>query len=238
MIRDSKQDTHYLTVEGDNFFERNFKNKEVPELRTNKISIADQIKNLKINFASVLEYGCNYGDILNYFKKNQIAKSCFGIEASLKAVDYGRMLYNENITLYHGTIANNPINSDLKFNNFFELVIVDDVFGWVSRETLFSSIANIDSSLKEDGYLFIRDFYPNGKVKTRNKHVKEGFVFNHKVPGSHAQIFVDSGMYEIVSQHIFIDQSTMSASFKTHREFESRWADTILKKSYSGYFSE
>ena len=66
-MKNSKQDDYYLNTEGNSFFQRNFKDKEVPELRLTKQIIYDEIKQSKIQFNKVLEYGGNYGDLLNYF---------------------------------------------------------------------------------------------------------------------------------------------------------------------------
>ena len=71
-MKKSKQDDYYLNVEGNSFFQRNFKDKEVPELRLTKQIIYDEIKQSNIQFNKVLEYGGNYGDLLNYLKKKEL----------------------------------------------------------------------------------------------------------------------------------------------------------------------
>ena len=45
-------------------------------------------------------------------------------------------------------------------NFISDLTIVNDVFCWISRETLFQSINNIDRTLKVMADFLIRDFYP------------------------------------------------------------------------------
>lgn len=235
-MKKSKQDQHYLDKEGDDFFTRNFLGKAAPELRKNKESILEQLLALGVPFPRTLEFGCNYGDLLNQLSKRGLADDCVGVEASRKAIEFGRSLYQGNVVFHQGTIADNPVNDDSDSISPFDLVIVDDVFGWISRETIFQSVTNIDNTVREGGYLFIRDFFPNGKVKNPNHHVSDGSVFNFKVPGSHASIFLAAGIYEVVSQKIFMDRSEMSSGYKSSREFESRWADTILRKSHSAFF--
>ena len=146
--------------------------------------------------------------------------------------------YGEKIKLYKGTIAKNSINSNKKFENFFDLIIIDDVFGWVSRETILQSITNIDNLLKDDGYIFIRDFIPDKRIKNKNHHVKGDFVFNFKVPESHASIFLSTGIYETYWQKVFYDKIGMSTKYKTDNIFNYRWTDIILKKSLKNYFVE
>lgn len=234
-MKQSIQDDYYLTTEGDNFFKRNFEGKAVPALRPNKQTILTQLTELKIQPTSVLEYGCNYGDLLHALSPG--ANECIGVEASTKAVEFGNSIYGGKTRLHKGTIADNPINADEHFAQRFDLVMIDDVFGWVSRETLFHSIANIDKALKDGGYLFIRDFFPAERIRNKNHHVSADIVYNYKVPGSHAQIFIDSGIYAIHHQRTFIDQTEMSANYRSSRLFESRWTDVILRKSYRDYFN-
>ena len=235
-MKKSKQDTHYFEHEGDNFFKRNFAGKTPPQLRGPKVSILEQILSAGKSFPRVLEYGCNYGDLLNRFLELGVSTYCVGVEASSSAIAFGRELYADRVVFHHGTIAENPINQAGEARAEFDLIIVDDVFGWVSRETIFESVANIHGVLADGGLLFIRDFLPNGKAKNPNHHVADGSVFNFKVPGSHSTLFLASGSYEVVWQRTFMDQTSMSANYKSKREFESRWADTVLKKSLTGYF--
>lgn len=231
----SAQDDYYLTKEGDDYFQRNFGGKEPPRLRMHKISIHEQIVELGVAGKAVLEYGCCYGDLLAVLAEEP-GRLCVGIEASSDAVAFGRRHYGEMVQFHHGTIAENPVNAAPEYRGRFDLVIVDDVFGWVSRETLFQSFANIDQMLAEGGHLFIRDFYPIEKLKNRNHHVADAEVFNYKIPGSHARLFENAGLYEIISQRIWIDKTPMSTTYKGNRQFGSRWADTVLRKSTTGYY--
>ena len=97
--------------------------------------------------------------ILNYLKKNERIDEAICVDASNDALDFGRQNYGDSIKFVHGTISNNKINDDPAFQNFFDLIIIDDVFGWVSRETLFQSITTIDNALADVGFLFILDFF-------------------------------------------------------------------------------
>ena len=232
----SVQDEYYLNKEGDDFFTRNFEGKDVPVLRHNKISILECIDNAKIEFDSVIEFGCNYGDLLNYYSE-KMSKVAVGVEASKKAVDHGTSLYGDNIELHHGVITDNAISNDRANNGRFDLAIVDDVFSWVSRETILDSIATVDRAIKDGGFLFIRDFKPHNFTKTRNHHIQDDEVFNFKVVGSHFQILLNTGMYEVVSENIYYDQ-TMSAGYKCDNPFNFRWSDVVLQKRINGYFDE
>lgn len=237
-MKQSRQDEEYLKREGDDFFNRNFAGKELPELRSNKVVILDEIGQSRIAFKRVLEYGCNYGDILARFLDLGMAEECVGVEASAAAVEFGRSRYGGKVDLRQGTIADNPVNAEEGNAGRFDLIIVDDVFSWVSRETLLQSMANIDSVLADGGHIFIRDFWPDRRVKNQNHHVKDGSVFNYKLPGSHAQILIAMGCYEIQWQKIWYDDIGMSTDYKCDNSFNYRWTDVILRKSVGGYFNE
>ncbi|MGI0022373.1 MAG: class I SAM-dependent methyltransferase [Nitrososphaeraceae archaeon] len=237
-MKNSKQDRYYLDVEGNDFFKRNLPKGNLPELRHNKALIYKNIINSGIKFEKVLEYGCNYGDLLYQIKKNNHKIQCFGVEASKDAVEFGNLKFGKNIKLIHGTVANNKINDNKKFQNYFDLIIIDDVFGWISRETILQSVANIDDLLTDGGHIFIRDFYPDKRLKTKNYHVKRGFIFNYKVPCSHAGIFLNSGIYEVEWETVFFDNIGISTKYKSDNKFIYRWTDIILKKSYNNYFLE
>ena len=238
-MKKSKQDEYYLLTESDNFFDRMTKSKDdKTSLRFNKVSIYEAIKESKVNTDIVLEFGCNYGDLLYRLLSNGHSKKCFGIEPSAKAVKFGLEKFGKSILFNRGTIADNKINDSNDYNNFFDLIIIDDVFGWISRETILQSITNIDSLLKDGGIIFIRDFYPDKRVKNLNHHVSEETIYNYKIPSSHASIFRATGMYEVEWQKTYFDEIGMSTGYKCDNNFNYRWIDVILKKSTTGFFNE
>ena len=233
-MRVSKQDQYYLDVEGDAFFERNKGDGDPKQLRAKKQEIVEQVAECGIEPARVLEFGCNYGDLLHHYAK--AGAKCFGVEPSAKAVAFGTQSFGDAVNLVQGTIAQNPINGDGAHTGWFDLVVVDDVFCWVSRETLYQSIANIDDVLSDGGFLFIREFHPLSSAKNPNHHVAEGEVYCYKPRDLHSSIFTASGMYEIVARRVWMDADDTWVREKGAGGFESRWADTILRKSFGDYY--
>ena len=236
----SKQENYYLNIEGDAFFNRNVDTENIPKLRKNKISILETISKLNKKYSNLfncIEFGCNYGDLLNNIFKYKISKNCFGVEASKKAVDFGNKLYGENIKLFHGSIAKNNLIKN-ENHETFDLIIIDDVLSWVSRETIFQSIANVDFLLRPGGFIFIRDFYPNKHIKNHNHHAKKHTIYNFKVLGSHAMILLSSGGYQIETQNIFYDEIGMSTSYKADNPYIYRWTDIVLIKTKEKDFEE
>jgi SAM-dependent methyltransferase len=234
-MRASRQDRHYLTTEADAFFERNHAQADPRVLRPHKRRIADQLSEAGVRPRRVLEYGCGYGDLLHHFSASG-ASECVGVEPSKRAVELGTSAYGARVRLVQGTIADNAVNADPAIQRTFDLVVVDDVFCWVSRETLFQSIANIDDALAEGGHLFIREFFPLANRRNRNHHVDGEDVYCHKPAGPHAAIFTASGVYAVVWQQVTMDAADKWVAGAGRDPFESRWSDVVLRKSSSDYW--
>ena len=96
-MKESKQDEYYLKKEGNSYFQRNISKTDTPEIRDSKKIIFDEIKESGILFNKVLEYGCNYGDLLYYMKNKNGAQECIGVEASDEAIAFVEKLYSDSI---------------------------------------------------------------------------------------------------------------------------------------------
>ena len=234
-MRSATQDRHYLEREADDFFFRNFRDADPTALRKAKRGIAAAIEEAGIRPTRVLEFGCNYGDLLNHYAEVHGAQ-CYGVEPSQAAVEFGRSAYGDRVHLERGTLAAFPLQARDDFRHAFDLVIVEDVFCWVSRETLFQSIANVDDALGEGGALFIREFLPQRNERNRNHHVETQDVYCYKPSAPHARMFTASGMYDVVWQKTWIDPEDPWVREGGRPAFESRWCDTVLRKSFSGYY--
>lgn len=235
-MKESRQDRYYLEVEGDKFFERNMSAVDPRKLRPHKARIAEQIAECGLQPRRVLEYGCNYADLLNHYAVQEQGVECVGVEVSAKALELGRASYGDRVRLCHGTIARNEINDDPDFRGHFDLVIVDDVLCWVSRETIFESVANIDDVLQEGGLLYLREFYPQANRRNANHHVSDEAVFCYKPAGPHYRMLTASGVYEIVWQKVTLDHADNWVRERGKDAFDSRWVDTILRKSLTEFF--
>ncbi len=235
-MKESRQDRYYLEVEGDEFFDRNMKTVDAHRLRPHKARIVEQIAECGLQPKKILEYGCNYADLLHHYATAAEGAECFGVEVSAKALEFARESYGDEMKLYRGTIARNEINDDSRYRGYFDLVIIDDVFCWVSRETLYESIANIDDVLQDAGFLYIREFYPQANRRNVNHHVSDESIFCYKPAGPHHRVFTASGIYAVVWQKVTTDRADSWAREQGKDRFDSRWVDTILRKSLSEYF--
>ena len=229
------QDEHYLAAEADAFFERNREHFDPSALRATKRKILDQLAGCAPPPRRVLEFGCNYGDLLAHYATANDARAV-GVEPSGKAVAFGREHFGDAIDLHVGTIADNPITRDPANRGAFDLVIVDDVLCWVSRETIFESIAAIDAMLADGGHLFLREFLPLKSSRNRNHHVEGEDVWCYKPSGPHATMFTAAGTYAVVSQTIELDTEDAWVRERERDAFESRWQNAVLRKSLGGYW--
>ncbi|MEO0652512.1 MAG: methyltransferase domain-containing protein, partial [Planctomycetota bacterium] len=218
------QDRYYLDVEADAFHERNHADSDPAVLRPHKQRILARLERAGVRPRKVIEFGCAYGDLLNHYATEHDAQA-FGVEPSEKAVRKGLEAYEGRARLMRGTIAENEVVADAAQHGTFDLVIVDDVFCWVSRETLFQSVANIDALLADGGHLYIQEFLPLHQTRNRNHHAGELEVWCHKPRGPHLAMFTASGAYEVVYQEVSIDGADGWVSSNEKPPFESRWSN-------------
>lgn len=231
------QDRRYLLTEADAFHERNHASSDPATLRPRKARIAEQLARGGARPSAVIEFGCAYGDLLDHFAREHGARAV-GVEPSAKAVEMGRAAYGDAVELHVGTMADNPVSADPASRGAYDVVVVDDVFCWVSRETIFASVANLDALLRDGGFLFVQEFLPLRQVRNRNHHVSEEEVWCHKPRGPHSAMFTASGAYEVVYQEVHMDGDDLWLRERGLDPFESRWASTVLRKSFGEYFED
>ena len=185
-----------------------------------------QLRNYNID--NILEIGCHIGDLLNYSVDLFNANKGYGIEPSSKAVLEGNKRFPKC------NLVNSIAFDDSAFNEIpkCDLAIVNDVFCWVSRETILKTIANIDLHLKEEGHIIIRDFYPNSNIRNKNKHVVDQDVYCHKIKGSHVELFLNTGNYQLISSSVFTDNNFSLSKTKEFSLLENRWIDVLLQKKW------
>jgi SAM-dependent methyltransferase len=233
-MKQSPQDKHYLASEADDFFDRNKGGWDPKQLRPKKRLLLANVEKAGVQPKRVIEFGCAYGDLLNHWA--QAGATCVGVEPSAKAVAMGKELYGDAVELHVGTVADNVVSADPAQRGSFDLIMIDDVFCWVSRETIFQSVANIDDLLADGGYLYIREFLPRATSRNANHHVQGEDVFCYKPIGPHLSMFTSSGIYEIVYQEVTMDTQDGWIDAQGADPFQSRWSDAILRKSYNDYF--
>lgn len=215
------QDDKFLESEGNNWFSRN------QDYLNNKASEEDVIlriiKEYNLTPKKVFEVGCSNGWRLNEINK-LYGSDCFGVEPSEKAILDGQKKY-PNINFYQSTASNIPI----EIKN--DLVIINYVLHWVSRNSLLKSIAEIDRIVDNDGYLLIGDFFPDNPTIKGYHHLSDGEVFTYKI--DYAAIFLATGMYTLVAKNTF-DHETHN--FQGKVAGDNRGVCVLLRKSDKEFF--
>ena len=234
----SPQDAQYLDREADAFYERNLQASDPLSLRPAKRRIAQWIDEAGVRPRCVLEYGCSHGDLLHHYVRERGVVEARGIEPSGRAVERGRAAYGDAVRLDRGTLAENPLCGDPESRGHFDLIVIEDVLCWVGRDSLFRSIANVDEALAEGGFLFLREFLPRQSTRNRNHHVEDAEVYCYKPSGPHFRMFTASGAYAVVAQRVWMDREDRWVEDAGRDPFESRWCDSLLRKSGADYFEE
>jgi cyclopropane fatty-acyl-phospholipid synthase-like methyltransferase len=222
------QDNYYFDKEANDFFDRNqYDFSKLPEKKQHLVDkFYSQLRNFKID--NILEIGCHIGDLLNYSVNLLNSEKGYGIEPSSKAVLEGKKRFPKC------NLINSIACDDTAFSEIpkCDLAIVNDVFCWVSRETILKTIANIDLHIKDEGHLIIRDFYPNSNVRNKNKHIIDQDVYCHKIVGSHVDLFLKTGNYQLISSSVFTDSDFNLSKTKEFSLLENRWIDVLLQKKW------
>ena len=205
--------------EADNWFLRN-------RSALNKKSIKEDIiifllKLYKIIPKKVIDIGAANGYRLSFIQK-LYGSEVVAVEPSLKAIKDGKSKY-PYIQFIHSTCENTSIKKK------FDLVIASGVFFWIYRENLFSCLKNIDSLVKDGGYLIISCFGTENFIKKRYHHLKKGKFFTWKMP--YWELFTKSGSYlEIAKLRYDHDKKKLTTAINLNNQ-----ATTVLLKKQSNF---
>ena len=223
------QDKFYSNFESNAFFERWKKNKKnnSKKLRNNKKSIYEQLnKFVKLDRLRVLEIGCFIGDLLGYIK-NKHKCNVLGIEPSSKACKYGKE--NFGVKIKNSTFFESSYFYLNKINRKkYDLIIFDDVLSWVERDLILQTLSSADWLLKDNGFIYLRDFTPNNYFAVKNHHWPKKDIYNFKQMYGHKDLLLKTGKYLEIYNNTY--QSKNLQTVKSNNIQSMIWSDTILKK--------
>ena len=203
-----KQKEIFLKDEGDKWFSRNSNNFSYND------PVVESLKNLKIEYESVLEIGCSNGYRLNSLDKKGV--KLYGIDPSLKAIDNGKKNF-KNLKLSQGTA------DILDFeDNKFDLLIFGFCLYLVDSDDLFKVSSEANRVLKNNGHLIIYDFEPSNEY-FKDYHHKKG-VLTHKM--DYSKMFSWSKTYVHRYKQIFNHNRVMNDI----KDEDSRVSVNILLK--------
>lgn len=186
----TNQDKIFLSGEGDEWYRRNSAALTSEHLLDWPLTIIDRNK---LRPKTILEVGASNGWRLAELHK-RLGSECVGIEPSEAAIVSGQKSF-PFINFTRATAAT------MEGVGAAEVVIVNFVLHWVARENLSLSIAKIDASVADEGYLIIGDFLPDRPCRTPYHHLPGENVFTFKQ--DYAKIFISTGLYTEVERVVF-----------------------------------
>ena len=151
------QDDFYKAIEANSFFNRNEPRSSDSFPRPSKIAIQTFIdSDVELRRGDqVLEIGCFIGDLLaEYRKKGMLVH---GIEPSQNACAFALRQFSidiENVAFSQSQF----FGFDPQHEDRFNLVILDDVLGWVDRRSILQSLAAIDWLVPKNGHILYVNF--------------------------------------------------------------------------------
>ena len=224
--KDQTQDSFFLENEANAWFKRN------AEAINKKLSSTDPIVRsldmFNISFESVIDIGASNGYRLNLLKEKFNPKICVAVEPSEDAIADGQKRY-PFINFRKGLASNIPT----KRSESFDLTIVNFVLHWVDRKTLFTSVAEIDRCVSDNGYLVIGDFDPGVPIKVKYHHLQDKDAWTYKQ--DYPKLFTSSNLYQEVAR---LKISHKQTGFEIPPNINDQGAITILKKSLNTNYVE
>ncbi len=218
----------FFKKEGDNWYNRN--RKAMHELYANVYPNADpdvvvrMMEMYDLKPKKVLEIGASNGYRLALIA-DKFGSKCVGIDPSTAAVKDGNKNFPK-IKMFRG------VASDIPLKEKFDLVIVNLVLGWVSRDELFKAVAEIDRMVADGGHLVIGDFLPDYPMRVLYHHKPEAGIYTYKL--DYAEIFTSIATYRSIAR---LTHEHAINKFTSNVPMEHRCVTSLLKKSLNDFYS-
>ena len=232
------QEDYFARFEAEQYFTRTtsmFDPNDVIEhlsLRPNKLSIYEMLNdNIDLNQLRVLEVGCSVGDLLYVLRRLNNCEVA-GVEPSVSASKICSEVFEIEVECCTFSLSS-FYSLDMRVKERFDLIILDDVVGWMDPSTILPSLAAVDHLLAEEGHLFIRELFSPFSFRVPNHHHPSRELFNYRYGGGLQKYFCFGGQY------LPLQESTRNgANFQKIEtaQFFSIWRDSILKKSATNLF--
>ncbi len=115
----------------------------------------------------------------------------------------------------------------------FDLLILDDVIGWMDPKNIPQVFAVLDWLLKEGGHILIRELDSDFPFRVKNHHHPDREIYNYRYARGFSSFFLATGLYrkraESVSHDPSLQRIESSSSF-------SNWKDCLITKVSESMF--
>jgi SAM-dependent methyltransferase len=149
------------------------------------------------------------------------------IEPSQKAIRSGRETF-PYIEFHQGSVT----KRDQLPQEQFDMVLIRGVLCWVDRKLLSQAIANIDSLVKNGGYLVVSDFYTPAP-RANPYHYRKGLF-----------TFKQDYVAPFLALNIYSESHRISSPMSGHTQGNKRdpydvwWTDAVLRKDLEGRYRQ
>jgi len=213
----NNQKEAFLNYEADSWFDRN--KCVIDRFSIDNDLIINILDQYDIYPQKILEIGSSAGYRLNGIKEKYPNCDVYGIDPSVKAVEYGKTNY-PTINLSVATADSLPFEKQ-----DFDVVIVGFVFYVIDRDLLFRSIAEIDRVLQNKGILIIIDFFSERALKNQYAHISSFQAYSYKQ--KYEDIFTSSHLYHLIEKTTYNHNNKRK---DTQSDFYDLMSVTMLKK--------
>lgn len=215
------QDNIFFKSEGEEWFKRNRGSFHMSDVQDRPLFLIEQYG---LKPKKVLEIGCSNGWRLGVIRE-RYGSECLGVDPSVTAIADGKKKF-PHVKFKRGLASALPIKEA------FDLVIINYVLHWVSREHLYQTIAEIDRAVADGGFLIVGDFSPNGPTMKPYHHLPKGKAHTYKL--DYAKLFTASALYHLVAK-VTYEHATRNLSAVASGDDRSEC--NLLRKSFADYYA-
>lgn len=180
-----QQDAAFTGEEADRWFERNREHL----VASRDDAILRLLEVYRVAPSSVLEIGAANGFRLAALAERYGCRAV-AVEPSASAVADGRRRYPA-VEFQQRTIASTGLTEQ------FDIVIVNFVLHWVSRQALPAAIGEVDRLVREGGLLCLGDFLPRSPTRRPYRHRTDVPLYTYKE--DYSSRFTEKGRYEVIA---------------------------------------
>ena len=159
-----------------------YTNRAIDLLGIDKLALEDQnwiesfnqkIQKFSINPFSFCDIGCAYGSVLNSISK-KYKDGCFiGVDPGVNSIEIAKKNSNhKDVKFFVGHSHNLPVE-----DKSIDVVILRMVLQWIPRSKIIQTIGEVDRILKDNGVIYLQDFFPNRPISSISSHNNEVFIF-------------------------------------------------------------
>jgi trans-aconitate methyltransferase len=194
MSATNSQEAYFRSNGGDDYFERNRKGQESPRRGLLAYELIDALPPDALpssGCATVL--GGAGGREAAVLSERLPGWRLPNVDISKNAIDFGKSAFPN---IEHHCLSITQVSPGLLAAiGAQNLIFAVGVLCWIDRQHLSRTIANIDESLQDGGYLLVTDFLPRTRRKNPIHHSPEHYTYKQ----DYSQPFLALGTYELVA---------------------------------------